>query len=78
MNNVFDCKLIIVVQKKMASNSNKPHPWFEICHPRPTAKYQVFIFPAAGSPGIILMLSNMINILFYSRIILSSMGSTVS
>jgi hypothetical protein len=37
----------------MASSSNKQHPWFEICHPRPSAKYQVFIFLAAGSPGII-------------------------
>ncbi len=36
----------------MANNSNKSHPWLEICHSRPTAKYQVFIFPAAGSPGI--------------------------
>ncbi|UJR11503.1 hypothetical protein I4U23_015684 [Adineta vaga] len=31
--------------------SNKDHPWFEICHSRPSAKYQVFIFPAAGTPG---------------------------
>jgi hypothetical protein len=37
----------------MASSSNKQHPWFEICHPRPSAKYQVFIFSAAGSLGII-------------------------
>jgi hypothetical protein len=36
----------------MASGSNNQHPWFEICHPRPTAKYQVFIFPGAGSLGI--------------------------
>jgi hypothetical protein len=36
----------------MASSLNKDHPWFEICHPRPTAKYQVFIFPSAGSAGI--------------------------
>ena len=35
----------------MARSSNKTHPWFEIYHPRPTAKYQVFIFPSAGSPG---------------------------
>ncbi|CAF4956391.1 unnamed protein product [Rotaria sp. Silwood1] len=35
----------------MASSLNKQHPWFEICHPRPTAKYQVFIFPAAGPTG---------------------------
>ncbi|CAF0946780.1 unnamed protein product [Adineta steineri] len=35
----------------MASNSTKPHPWFEICHSRPSAKYQVFIFPGAGVPG---------------------------
>ncbi|CAF1122996.1 unnamed protein product [Rotaria sordida] len=35
----------------MASSLNKIHPWFDICHPCPTAKYQVFIFPAAGSPG---------------------------
>ncbi|CAF1575444.1 unnamed protein product [Rotaria sp. Silwood1] len=35
----------------MASSLNKTHPCFEICHQRPTAKYQVFIFPGAGSPG---------------------------
>ncbi|CAF0822829.1 unnamed protein product [Adineta ricciae] len=33
----------------MAYSSNKEHPWFEICHPRPSAKWQVFIFPAAGT-----------------------------
>ncbi|CAF3824772.1 unnamed protein product [Adineta steineri] len=36
---------------RMASSSTKTHPWFEICHSRPSAKYQVFIFPAAGVPG---------------------------
>ncbi|CAF1268037.1 unnamed protein product [Rotaria magnacalcarata] len=35
----------------MASNSKNSHPWFEICQSRPTAKYQVFIFPSAGTPG---------------------------
>ncbi|CAF1517279.1 unnamed protein product [Adineta steineri] len=35
----------------MASSSTKTHPWFEICHSRPSAKYQVFIFPGAGVPG---------------------------
>ncbi|CAF3253490.1 unnamed protein product [Rotaria sp. Silwood2] len=35
----------------MASSLNKGHPWFETHHSRPAAKYQVFIFPAAGSPG---------------------------
>ena len=44
----------------MASNNlgNKSlsHPWFEICHPRPTAKYQVFIFPSAGQAGYLLSL----------------------
>lgn len=36
----------------MSSVSKPNHPWFEIIQSRPTAKYQVFIFPAAGSPGI--------------------------
>ncbi|CAF1236680.1 unnamed protein product [Rotaria sordida] len=35
----------------MANSVDKQHPWFEICHPYPTAKYQVFIFPAAGPTG---------------------------
>jgi hypothetical protein len=35
----------------MAHSLNTGHPWFEICHPRPTAKYQVFIFPSAGAAG---------------------------
>ncbi|CAF1148428.1 unnamed protein product [Adineta ricciae] len=35
----------------MAYSSNKEHPWFEICHPRPSAEWQVFIFPAAGTAG---------------------------
>jgi hypothetical protein len=37
----------------MASSLNANHPWFEICHPRPAAKYQVFIFPSAGTAGIL-------------------------
>ncbi len=36
----------------MASGINKSNPWIEVYHSRPTAKYQVFIFPSAGSPGI--------------------------
>ncbi|CAF3759895.1 unnamed protein product, partial [Adineta steineri] len=32
----------------MAANLANNHPWFEVCHPRPAAKYQVFIFPSAG------------------------------
>ncbi|CAF3164353.1 unnamed protein product [Rotaria socialis] len=35
----------------MANSSKNNHPWFEICQSRPTAKYQVFIFPSAGTPG---------------------------
>jgi len=50
--------LLFVDQDKMANSSNNEHPWFEICHPRPTAKYQVFIFPAAGPPGIIYTFKN--------------------
>jgi len=42
-----------VDQETMASSLNEEHPWFEICHSRPTAKYQVFIFPAAGPSSII-------------------------
>jgi hypothetical protein len=44
---------MILDKNSMASSLNKDHPWFEICHPRPTAKYQVFIFPSAGSAGIL-------------------------
>jgi hypothetical protein len=40
-------------KNSIARNPNKDHPWFEVFHSRPTAKYQVFIFPAAGTPGII-------------------------
>ncbi|CAF1032469.1 unnamed protein product [Adineta steineri] len=35
----------------MAANLANNHPWFEVCHPRPAAKYQVFIFPSAGQAG---------------------------
>ncbi|CAF0864883.1 unnamed protein product [Adineta steineri] len=35
----------------MANSSNNDNRWFQILHPRPLAKYQVFIFPGAGSPG---------------------------
>ncbi|CAF4247762.1 unnamed protein product, partial [Adineta steineri] len=35
----------------MAANQANSHPWFEVCHPRPAAKYQVFIFPSAGQAG---------------------------
>jgi hypothetical protein len=34
----------------MASSMNK-NPWIEVYTSRPTAKYQIFIFPSAGSPG---------------------------
>jgi hypothetical protein len=40
-------------KNSMLRNANKAHPWFEVFHSRPTAKYQVFIFPASGTPGII-------------------------
>ncbi|CAF1311362.1 unnamed protein product [Rotaria sordida] len=49
--NMFQTTNKVSYQETMASSLNKQHPWFEICHPRPTAKYQVFIFPAAGPTG---------------------------
>ncbi|UJR28443.1 hypothetical protein I4U23_009683 [Adineta vaga] len=35
----------------MANSSSNEHLWFKTYHPRPFAKYQVFIFPSAGNPG---------------------------
>jgi hypothetical protein len=73
LEELYDVNFLFVDREGMASSSNKPHPWFEIFHPRPSAKYQVFIFPAAGSPGIIdnLYTQKMNHVLFEDHIIVN-------